>query len=272
MPSALQNPCGQTKGTTNFFESGLLIHPYRTMIQPQDQKVVRQLFANKGQTVQHGFTSRPEWHGPLPERPTYCDCCIQTSDGKATGRAMIPSVLNNRVYSRDDNSTVKALADRRAEAMIAPTAPAPEPLVSSSAPAQGTPTTLGSIIQNIQTAITDARDRLVGPEQEQEPVTEEEIAAADAVSPAAGYRLRRMRTRQRRAAAMGTLKPLAGIPMWVKILVAVVVVGAIVAKVQSKAPGLIRGGAPTGTSLVPRPSATGAPAATTMTATSNFFS
>lgn len=243
------------------------------MIHAQDQKVVRQLYANKGQTVQHGFTSRPEWHGPLPERPTYCDCCIQTSDGKATGRAMIPSVLNNRVYSRDDNSTVKALADRRAEAMIAPTAPAPEPLASSSAPAQGTPTTLGSIIQNIQTAITDARDRLVAPEQEQqeqEPVTEEEIAAADAVSPAAAYRLRRMRKRQRRAAAMGTLKPhLAGIPMWVKILVAVVVVGAIVAKVQSKA----LGGAPTGASLVPTPPpAAGAPAAMTMTATSNFFS
>lgn len=246
------------------------------MIHAQDQKVVRQLYANKGQTVQHGFTSRPEWHGPLPERPTYCDCCIQTSDGKATGRAMIPSVLNNRVYSRDDNSTVKALADRRAEAMIAPTAPAPEPLASSSAPAQGTPTTLGSIIQNIQTAITDARDRLVGPEQEQqeqEPVTEEEIAAADAVSPSGGYRLRRMRKRQRRAAAMGTLKSkhLAGIPWWV-IVIAVVVVGAIVAKVKSKASG---GALTTVAPLVPPPAAASAPgasAAMTMTATSNFFS
>lgn len=246
------------------------------MIQAQDQKVVRQLYANKGQTVQHGFTSRAEWHGPLPERPTYCDCCIQTSDGKATGRAMIPSVLNNRVYSRDDNSTVKALADRRAEAMIAPTAPAPEPLASSSAPAQGTPTTLGSIIQNIQTAITDARDRLVGPEQEQqeqEPVTEEEIAAADAVSPAAAYRLRRMRKRQRRAAAMGTLKPnLAGIPWWV-IGIAVLVVVVIVAKVQSKASG---GALTTVAPLVPTPAAasgaSGAATAMTMTATSNFFS
>lgn len=111
----------------------------------QDQKVVRELYADKGRSVEHGFTSRPEWHGPLPERPTYCDCCVQTSDGKATGRAMLPSVLNNRVYSRDDSASVKALADARAQGMMEPAAAPAAPLSSSSFPKVGTPAAIGKM-------------------------------------------------------------------------------------------------------------------------------
>lgn len=191
----------------------------------QDQKVVRQLFANKGQTVEHGFTSRPEWHGPLPERPTYCDCCIQTDDGRATGRAMIPSVLNNRVYSRDDQASIKALADSRAAAMMPPaSAPAP-PVASSPFPKMGTPTGLGRMLQNAQTMFRNAmpsvpsmpaalaQEEAGEGEDEVAPGASTENAPADEANvstpPAAEAfrrRARRMRSRAyRRAASFGTV-------------------------------------------------------------------
>ena len=128
-----------------------------------DQKVVRELYANKGRTVEHGFTSRPEWHGPLPERPTYCDCCIETDDGRATGRAMIPSVLNNRVYSRDDQASIKALADSRAAAMMDPAAPPQAPIAPSTFPQMGTPAGIGRMFQNAQTMFRNIRDRIPAP-------------------------------------------------------------------------------------------------------------
>jgi hypothetical protein len=128
-----------------------------------DQKVVRELYANKGRTVEHGFTSRPEWHGPLPERPTYCDCCIETDDGRATGRAMIPSVLNNRVYSRDDQASIKALADSRAAAMMDPTAAPQAPVAPSTFPKMGTPAGIGRMFQNAQTMFRNIRERIPAP-------------------------------------------------------------------------------------------------------------
>ena len=191
----------------------------------QDQKVVRQLFANKGQTVEHGFTSRPEWHGPLPERPTYCDCCIQTDDGRATGRAMIPSVLNNRVYSRDDQASIKALADSRTAAMMAPAAAPAPPVASSPFPKMGTPTGLGRMLQNAQTMFRNAMPSMpsmpapapaqeaAGEEDEVAPGASTENAPADEANvstpPAAEAfrrRARRMRSRAyRRAASFGTV-------------------------------------------------------------------
>lgn len=187
----------------------------------QDQKVVRELYADKGRSVEHGFTSRPEWHGPLPERPTYCDCCVQTSDGKATGRAMLPSVLNNRVYSRDDSASVKALADARAQGMMEPPAEPAAPLPASNFPKIGTPAAIGKMFQGAQTMFRNARSSMpsmpsmpaaadvtepadVEGEEPIESVSTENAPADEGSVPAASSAFR-IRRRRRRKASRATL-------------------------------------------------------------------
>lgn len=184
----------------------------------QDQKVVRELYADKGRSVEHGFTSRAEWHGPLPERPTYCDCCVQTSDGRATGRAMLPSVLNNRVYSRDDSASVKALADARAQGMMEPAAEPTAPLPASNFPKVGTPATIGKMFQGAQTMFRNARAAMptmpsmpvdVADAEGEEPIesVSTENAPADEGSVpadgAAAFRIRRRRRKASRATLNG---------------------------------------------------------------------